>query len=415
MRSPILYMVLAPLVFLQLLYSPSVSGEKIQRWNLEVRETAGVRRFNHPTGVVLKLSNPVKDVAHFRLLRDGKPQAFQIYPLAQSAKGTSIVGIDFPTSHSPFEDYKLVLEYDPQINSQRKTKGGIQILHKGNDFVVSRSGKIRLVIPDDLQGLVTAAFGKYISQTKSKGLFFIVSKSNAKTKNPRPKTVLIGGDKIKGSVVKNGPLIAALQFNSVKTIQQQDFRIRVDLEFPSSRSWFHVKATVQPMQKQKDNFHPKLLGVGAELNLLLEKEPFLVDFGAGNLVYARLRKGQTALLFGKPGGKNKSRFESYLQRGKKLVPLVFGSLEPNSVTAGWAHVMDSSRCTAVAVNDFPRIRSRIEAHTDGRLLVLQERVDKSTRPLTLSAWYHFVRMPPHIGAATSPQSMMNPPLVTVTK
>src|SRR5437867_5887051 len=75
--------------------------------------------------------------------------------------------------------------------------------------------------------------------------------------------------------------------------------------------------------------------------------------------------------------------------------------------------MDRERCAAVAMTDFAqRARDRIEVDADGRLQIWREFAGSSAVPLagqkSLTFWLHFVPMPPHVGAVTSPQSMQSP-------
>src|SRR5262249_3681698 len=97
-------------------------------------------------------------------------------------------------------------------------------------------------------------------------------------------------------------------------------------------------------------------------------------------------------------------------------PLVVMPPSQPSKAEGWAHVMDRERCTAVAVADFAQHqqRSEIAVDADGRLRCEREYDGKTARK-TLTFWLHFVSMPVQLGAATSPQSMMNPLQVTVRK
>jgi hypothetical protein len=79
---------------------------------------------------------------------------------------------------------------------------------------------------------------------------------------------------------------------------------------------------------------------------------------------------------------------------------------------GWAHVMDSRRCTALAVGDFAEESSdQITIDGGGELSWAREvarRPDGGGRSQRLEFWLHFVTMPVHIGARTSPRSMQEP-------
>jgi hypothetical protein len=73
--------------------------------------------------------------------------------------------------------------------------------------------------------------------------------------------------------------------------------------------------------------------------------------------------------------------------------------------------MDQLRCSAIAFGQFARsTHDRIEVDYTGRVLLHR---DYSNTPevkahKTLEFWVHFVDMPVHIGARTSPQAMRSP-------
>jgi hypothetical protein len=81
--------------------------------------------------------------------------------------------------------------------------------------------------------------------------------------------------------------------------------------------------------------------------------------------------------------------------------------------------MDATRCTALAIADFGRnARDRIQIDKDGVVQIARDFTGDSASsapprgPKTLRFWFHFVPMPVHIGAATSPQAMLAPLSVT---
>jgi hypothetical protein len=88
----------------------------------------------------------------------------------------------------------------------------------------------------------------------------------------------------------------------------------------------------------------------------------------------------------------------------------------STVAAGWAHVMDDTRCSAISIDEFAEgTEDRIEIDHSGRL-TLGRRIPDGSRLRTDSAKFefaiHFVSMPVHIGARTSPQAMAAPIEVT---
>src|SRR5262249_13592567 len=91
-------------------------------------------------------------------------------------------------------------------------------------------------------------------------------------------------------VIKNGPLAAKLRFEGIEALRgNRSVRSVIEMEFPISKSWVCVTWSV-------DDPKDLISGLGAELNLNVDGKETLIDFGAGSLVYARLRAGETAVL-----------------------------------------------------------------------------------------------------------------------
>ena len=170
------------------------------------------------------------------------------------------------------------------------------------------------------------------------------------------------------------------------------------MEFPRSKSWVEVRWVVEDPGR-------RVAGMMADLNLLLEERPVLVDFGAGTMVYAALRPGQGASMLGdvSPSGRQSWRVDV----GDAPYAAVSGRAE------GWAHVMDPRRATAIAIADFARsgpvLRDSISVSPDGRLRIRRDFSGGLQKRLTF--WLHFVDTPVQVGAATSPQSMLQPPKI----
>jgi hypothetical protein len=75
--------------------------------------------------------------------------------------------------------------------------------------------------------------------------------------------------------------------------------------------------------------------------------------------------------------------------------------------------MDRRRCTALAVADFAPGPSEIAVDAGGRLRFGRTYSGKGAKALRF--WLHFVGMPAHVGALTSPQSMLAPLEVKVPR
>jgi hypothetical protein len=379
--------------------------EVIRRPSIIVEETAGIRRFGYPVTAVVPLPGPVSDVEHFRLLERGTPVAAQVRPNGQEKQGIRGVVIDFNVNHAPYERREYVLEYGPSVRPGPKPRTGLKVDAGDDEVRVVHPSGLEFVVPRKLLGLLRQVRTRETDYLRpdSPGLM-IRYKDDARS---RP----AGFSRAVMRVVKEGPLAVTLRFDATETLPGgKTLGSVVAMDFPISKSWVQVAWTV-------DDPQGSVAGLGADVNLKVEGEPTLVDFGAGTLVYAPLRKGQAAML--RAGGDGPA-WETRTGPAGALTPYVVAPRGPGHPPAeGWAHVMDRQRCTAVAVAAFSEAgrEANITAHADGRLVLAstfaRDGADSRAGPKTLSFWLHFVGMPVHVGAATSPQAMLAPLRVVV--
>jgi hypothetical protein len=377
-------------------------GEKwVKRVTLEVKETAGIRRNGYPASATLNLEKPLKDfteVRRFRLLDRGKVIPANFQTLGSDRQS---VRVAFHSTHAPLETRIYTVEYGPGVEEQSETKRGLSTEQEGNVFTVRHPGDLRFVFSQDLRGLLRRVHtgGTEYLRPDSTGLYY--------RGRARGLSVIGGSNNFDELVKLRQKLLTSFGFTEL--IGRQKFPTEIRLSFPLSRSWVRVDFSVEDPEG-----HVTALGV--DLNLNIQGEPALVDFGAGTSVYTTLKKGQSAVLRSGPLENKGSGWQVLIGPVKAPLPFVVMPPDRPSKAEGWAHVMDKQRCTAVAVADFAqdRLRSEIVVDADGRLRCERE-FDPKTARKTLTFWLHFVSMPVQIGAATSPQSMMNPLQVTVRK
>jgi hypothetical protein len=189
----------------------------------------------------------------------------------------------------------------------------------------------------------------------------------------------------------------------------------VELTFPSSKSWIETTWTL-------DDPHDQVDRMGVDLVLRLLDPPRLWDCGASSTVYGTLREDEvmTFEAGGQPSGSG-TRPRWMIRHGTagKVQDYAMARRDDANPLEGWVHLMDRSRCTAMAVADFgrlgPGIVDRVELHGGGHLIFersgLHGRVDPAVArepKKTLRFWLHFVPAPVQVGAVTSPQSMLSP-------
>jgi hypothetical protein len=187
------------------------------------------------------------------------------------------------------------------------------------------------------------------------------------------------------------------------------------MTFPSTKSWVEVAWSIA------DPEH-RITSMGLDLNLLGEGSPILVDCGARSTVYSTLEPEDRLAFESGPGLSDQGRELSWrIARGRGDSPALeaAGLRKDGSGAEGWIHVMDSRRCTAMAVASFGTWSSGTLDRFDieGSGLLRFERQFPAAGAATgarrlgakrLKFWVHFVTMPVQVGAKTSPQAMLAP-------
>jgi len=352
-----------------LLLIPTLLVAQVAR--IEVAETAGLRRFGYPVRARIKTSYPSRSL---HLVSDGKTIAAQFTGIDKD-----FVEIDFALDLGPGQKRNFVVEEGaaPPVNE------AMSVEQTPTSYIVRHPGGLAFHVPKDLHGLLNAVQTtdtEYL-QPDSSGLSVICRD------NTEQHVVAVTS-----RVLKAGPLACALRFDIAEPLcGDRVVKSAVELEFPRSKSWVEAQWTV-------DDPASGIRGLMAAVNLRVDSQPLIVDFGAGTMIYATVRSGQSARMKASPSGWNIDVNGEDYAVGR--VPRA----------EGWAHLMDRHRATAVAIKDFAETESSIESWADGRLRI---RRDVGQTPKSFTFWLHFVGMPVQIGAATSPQSMMHPLAVHV--
>lgn len=381
-------------------------AEPVHHLSLAVSETAGIRRFGYPVSAVLHFVPPLQPGQRYRLLSGGKPVVAQF--VSEPGAGSSFVSLDFDASLGPFERRNYVVEYG-DVEPGPQPRGGLQVQMHGDGFQVRYPGELEFVGPRNLIGLLSRVHAGKLDylHPDSAGLLLRYKDAihyRAGGNGPYGKATT-------ARLRKQGPLAASLEFTGTEALRgDRSVRSKVWLDFPISKSWVRVTWQIE----DPAGF---VAALGVDLNLLVEGEPALIDFGAGSLVYAHLRKGEAARLRAgslAPGPDSSSpAWQTWTGPADRLIPYVTAAPGTPARAEGWAHVMDRQRCTAVAVAGFadPGQQSEITVHADGRLQIWKSfaaGAKPSASRKELIFWLHFVGMPVQVGAVTSPQSMLAP-------
>lgn len=361
---------------------------------LRVVETAGLRRFGYPVSVALP--GPPQEKS-FRLLKNGQPVPAQFQRVNHGDGGTSVV-LDFNSSLGPFESEEYTVEpADGQEQAPQRARG-LQCQELPDTFQIAGSGSA-YDVPKDLNGLLARVShsGKDYLRAQSPGLWIRAGRLNSDSAiRPWPP--------LSGSLTRHGPLAIALRFSGNCPLDDgRSVALAVDLTIPSSKSWVQVALRVD------DQDHGAVTELGLDLDLAVEGSPTLVDFGAAGTVYGTLREDERLIMSARP--LNTWDVSKTTPRGSSLHAASAPVADPKSSrpAEGWAHLMDSTRCTALAVAQFGwHTFDRIELDARGRVRVARRFTEPRRDVNSMIAWFHFVSIPVQVGALTSPQSMLAP-------
>jgi len=365
---------------------------------LELRETAGIRRYGYPVSATTRVT---RDLERSRwTLRDERgPVQAQITTEPEPDGKAVRLTVDFETNLLPFEARRYVLEPRPAGGPEEdasRPSGGMRVEEDESSFRLSNGGTLDWTIPK--RSL------KLLESVKTPEKEFLRASGSGLKLRLKDGTLHEVSGPLSARILKRGPIAASVRLEwSEEVSSGSPIRGAVDLEVPRAKSWVRAQISIQDPRRV-------VAGLEVALDLVVGNEPLLVDLGTPGGVYASLQRGQAVRLAAKPDALKP--WEALKGEVGKLEPYVTARRGAGPAE-GWAHFMDAKRCTALAIADFAvRTSDRIEVDAAGGFRVSRTFLDdpsapEATRDFTL--WLHFVDTPPHVGAVTSPPSMLFPP------
>ncbi|HVX14855.1 MAG TPA: hypothetical protein VHC22_26940 [Pirellulales bacterium] len=388
----------------------AVAAEKLK---IEVRETAGIRRFGYPIALALPDLPLASADGHLRLREDGKPVSAQ-FRQDQTGGDAGPWWLDFNISMMPHEIRNFVLEYGPDVMADPEPTG-LVLEQTPNGLDIRNGNHLTWTLgrgPRDLLTSVNVAGVQHLRPVGTRlgieGPHGLLDDLGDETRAPR--------------IIRSGPLAVAIRYEfTPRTSELAETKSIVDLTFPVSKSWVQVDWRIDDVRQAVRSMHVE---VAQNLDSPTETEPTLIDFGAASLVYMSLPAGTAGKLQAAPAAtepQTPARQMWNVLRGNRnrLEPFTARPAVAGGDAEGWAHVMDRTRCLALAVDGFGRGGDdSIETTAEGNVSIVRRFAARETaRAATkrLTFWLHFVGFPPHVTAATSPQSMLSPLVVRVSK
>jgi hypothetical protein len=366
-------------------------------------ETAGLRRFGYPVSIVLPR---IAEEAHFRLNRGGQVVPAQFRRILDP-RGQSEIVLDFPASPEPLESQSYSIAFGDGVTPGPEPTRGLRVEQAEGIFRVLHGPDLRFDVPEDLAGFLNGVGndGLPYVRANSEGLRILSS-------DLRPERV--GGkgpDGVspKATITRQGPMAVGLRFEGTTPLGG-DRRVpwTVSMAFPQSKSWVETTWSI-------DDPEGDVAGLEVDLRLAVDGDPTLVDLGAGSMVYGQIKGQERMTLRARASGLAGKDVPWEVLKGSpdRFASFAVPPQGQRGQAEGWAHVMDRTRCVALAVAAFGQAAlDEIEIGADGRLRLVRRFADRGAVPLrgpkTWTFWFHFVGMPVQVGAATSPQAMLAP-------
>jgi hypothetical protein len=371
--------------------------EGLETITFRLRETAGLRRFSFPVHALLP---GVPTGPSFRLECDGKPVPAQ-FRKVEGTDGRPAVALDFNASPGPLETQVYTVRCGDTESGPEPSRG-MSISHDRGVFRVSHGTTLAFEVPENLDGLLRSVENTRLSFWSGGGRLTVETRDGLSV--PLPSQFAM-----KSGVSREGPFAVGLRFEgSLERSDAGEVRSAVSMTFPNSKSWVEGRWTL-------DDPAGQVIGLAADFGLKIEGETTLVDLGATGTVYGFLRGREVmALEAGQAPGAPGGRAPWTIIKGTPPEPPLFASATTRpSVAEGWAHVMDRTRCTALAVEGFGhKTLDRLQIEAGGRVSLARRFAakgeDPGRSPKSLRFWLHFVSNPVQVGAVTSPQAMLAP-------
>jgi hypothetical protein len=371
---------------------PPAGAQSVGRTALHVEETAGIRRFFYPVDARVPFPRgTLVDPTRVRLLREGVELPAQ-YTAFDRWPDDSVrwLAVNFNISIGPLERQTYEVEYGPGTRVTAETPRGLTVTETAETIQVSRMRFGKDAAP--LLASVDYA-GEHIG-TGPNGISVRDYEGNIHQ---------VSGPDVVFEVVRQGAQYVELRYTGRFVLgvgASVPFTMRVGI--PNSKSWFQTSIVVEdPERRVRD--------LVFQTPLTLGDRPWVWDFGTDRWTYGSLRAPEEAVqLSVVADGTGAAEWEIDTRRAGESQAYEVGG--ERSLVEGWGHLQGPTRAVAFAMGDFAREAGTYTMGVDGagQLSMMVSRPGRSRHELTV--YQHYVSVPVHIGAATSPMSMLNPPV-----
>lgn len=368
-----------------------------RRIAIQVRETAGIRRFGYPVTVHVFLPpGSLHQEQQARLVnREGKPVPAQMTATSKHPDGSlNQLEVDLNLSPGPLETIHLAFEYGDGIMNA-EPKQGLTFSETADTYQVSA-----YTIRKDAQPLISNI--RYGREYLKPGGIEIVAWTGEVEHSLR-------AARRQWTVEKRGPFQVRLRCEGVYASQGDlpEFPFSLTLEFVSTKSWVGLRHSVHPTAAAD---RPLALGTAAHFQL---SSRLLWDLDVDYWLYGVLEEGEQMTF--------SQRQDSWLcEQGKVGKETAYAASTASSPGAkaprskGWGHFQESradGNVIAFGLNGSAATEVYSSRLTSEGKMLLRGTASGSEDP-QLNTFFHFIPVPAQHTARTSPAAMMSPLVVT---
>jgi YetA-like protein len=369
-----------------------------------INETAGIRRFSYP--VCTQLTFPPGRVHQSERLAL-QANTGELSPVQTSAVelwddgSVKSLQIFFPISMGPLEQ-KLLQVYI-SAGGEQSTDVGNPIEWKADEHGFTAAvRKFSVKVDRRSSGLFRSVLddGKEFMLEGSQGLGIVTSQGHRLQASEHLTSV---------ESIENGPLAGEIRFQGAYTIVDDGSRaaeFTTRMRFTLFKSWVEITHMIKAPPGGIEE-------VFAHTRLRVDAPTLCYDVGIAGGTYGKIEVGEKAM-YRAENEPFQSRWTLSTWKDHTARADVVGirSIDAPSQRE-WLHWLDRGKSLALVTENAWFSRGMAyEIDRRGDLTVrFFPALEEYPTMLTFRLWYHFLDGVPHIGAATSPQSIMWPPVV----
>jgi hypothetical protein len=348
---------------------------------IAVRETHGIRRFLYPLSAEVRLPETSQARRLGLVRQDGQAVPLQLTQVDDAAGHLS--HLDFALSMAPGETANLSLCTDqPEvtIDDPLTIAPGGQLRSKQRRFAIElgRHGEVVDVTYDNVRHLRAPSI---VTRNGERALLL--------------------------STTTTGPSLPLAARINVTGRYSDGCKAHTKSEITACKSWISLRHILEEPRKGDE--------VVFSLALAVTSPIVTCDFGAGGGIYSKLQAGTVDEVLWRTEFCDGGSVRWSLYSAGRLDYQGQAANSEAYLSERWFHWVDRDKALAVAITQVPRDcrTMSVALRAAGDVLVSFKLGDSIAEPAVFGICYHFLNDIPPLSAATSPQSILLPPLVEV--